>query len=145
MKSRVLLRVAAAFILLGSGLISFGCTYNRMQLESGKTYTIERVESNPIYISWVRAREKNKEMIVTGLLRSHSTYTQGTGHVDVAVIGPGGEPLGKTGVDYNPKTFLRGSRGKESRFEARLPFIPPDGSRIRVTVHFSPEIEKSDL
>jgi hypothetical protein len=116
-----------------------------MQLESGKTYTIERVESNPIYISWVHAREKNNEMIITGLLRSHSTYTQGTGHVDVAVIGPGGESLGKTGVDYNPKAFTRGSRGKKSRFEARIPFIPPDGSRIRVTFHFSPEIEKPDL
>ncbi|RJR46432.1 MAG: hypothetical protein C4576_10895 [Desulfobacteraceae bacterium] len=135
MKSRVHLGVIVALILLCSGLIPAGCTYNRVQLAGGKTFSIERVESSPIYISWVLAEERNDEMVITGLLRSHFTYTQGTGHVDVAVIGPGEELLGQTDVDYAPKTISPRNRGKVSRFETHLPFIPPDGSIIRVGLH----------
>jgi len=144
MKSRVPWTAVTTLILLGSGLILAGCGYNRVQLAGGKVFSIERVESGPIYISWVHAEEMNKEMIVSGLLRSHFTYTQGTGHVDVAVIGPGGELLGQTSVHYDPKTIPTRFRGKESHFEARFPFIPPDGSRIRVKLHYSPVLELKD-
>ncbi|PKN29019.1 MAG: hypothetical protein CVU64_10330 [Deltaproteobacteria bacterium HGW-Deltaproteobacteria-21] len=144
MKSRIRSGVIVSLILLCSGLIPAGCTYNSVQLAGGKNFTIERVESSPIYVSWVYAEEKNKEMIVSGFLRSHFTHTQGTGHVDVAVIAPGGELLGQTSVHYDPKTIPTRFRGKESHFEARFPFLPPDGSRIRVKLHYSPVLELKD-
>jgi hypothetical protein len=140
MKSELGWRCVAGFFLLVPGLILIGCAYNQVLLTGGKAYSIERVHSSPVYVSWVHAKEENNEMIVTGLLRSHFYYTQGTGHVDVAIIGPGSELLLQTSADYDPKTFQR-FRGKESVFVTRIPFVPPDGSRIRVTLHYYPTLE----
>ncbi|RJR51752.1 MAG: hypothetical protein C4576_03095 [Desulfobacteraceae bacterium] len=142
MKSGFLWSCVAALALLASGLVLGGCTYNRVQLAGGKTFSIERVESNPIYISWVYAEEKNEEMIIKGLLRTNSSNTHGTGHIDVAVFGPGGELLGQTSTDYAQKEFRKYRR--EARFETRFPLVPPDGSKIRVALHRLQKIEKGD-
>lgn len=144
MKSRFLWSCLAGFTLLVSGLILTGCAYNRVHLGGGKTYDIERIRSSPIYISWVYAEEENSEMIITGLLRSHFSSSQGTGHVDVAVISPGGELLGQTSTDFAPKTIPSRSRRGGSRFEAHFPFLPPDGARIRLALHDYPELKKGN-
>ena len=143
MKSRVPWSVVAAMILLLPFLILSGCTYNRVQLAGGRTFAVERVESSPIYISWVYAEEQSEAMIIRGFLRTNSSHTHGTGHIDVAVIGPKGGLLEKTSVDYAPKDFSR--VGRESWFEARFAFVPPDGSRIRVALHDSPNLEEGEL
>lgn len=141
MKSRIPWCVAAAMILLFSTLS--GCTYNRVQLAGGRTFAVERVESSPIYISWVDAEEKSEAMIIRGFLRTNSSHSHGVGHIDVAVIGPKGGLLEKASVDYAPKDFSR--IGKESWFEARFAFVPPDGSTIRVALHDSPNLEEGEF
>jgi len=98
-----------------------------------QTFAVERIETTPIYVSWVNAEEKDNEMIVNGFLRTTSSNAQGTGHVDVAVISPEGRLLGLTSTDYAPKDFRK--YRKQARFESRFPFVPPDRSRIRVAVH----------
>lgn len=133
MKSRFRSRWEAGFIFLTMGLILNGCAYNRVQLAGGTSLSIERVESSPIYISWVYAEEQSNEMSISGLLRSHYSPRKGAGHVDVAVIGPGGDLLGKASIDYSPKDISHRSGG--SKFEAQFPFLPPEGSRIRVAFH----------
>jgi hypothetical protein len=143
MQSRSKLRNVVGFTLLFAGLILGGCAYNRMQLANGKTIFVERVESVPIYISWVYAEEKKEGMIVKGLLRSRSSHAHGTGHVDIAVINPIGKLLGEMSVDYTPKEFVKG-RSNESWFEAHLSFLPPDGSRIRVALHHHPDLQQGN-
>jgi hypothetical protein len=142
MKTKIRSKCFAALILLLLGLIPAGCTYNRVQLASGKTFSVERLPSNPIHVSWIHAAEENDGMIVKGLLRTDSSHADGTGHVDVAVIGPGGELLGQTSTDYAPKNFRKYRR--EARFEARFPFVPPEGSRIRVALHQLQRLEKGN-
>jgi hypothetical protein len=117
-----------------------GCTYNRVQLDGGRTFSVERISSVPIYVSWVNAEEKDDGMVIRGILRTNSSHTDGSGHVDVAVLSPGGELLGQTSTDYAPKAFRKYRR--EARFETRFPFVPPDGSRIRVALHQRQGLEK---
>ena len=142
MKSEFLWNCLAVLAFFASGLFLAGCTHNRVQLPGGKTFPVERISSSPLHVSWVHAEQRNHEMVIIGSLTSSSSHARGTGHVDLAVISPGGEMLGKTSVDYAPKTIRRKGSIKQPRFEAHFPFVPPDGSRIRVAIHsYGPEVK----
>jgi hypothetical protein len=135
MKSEKLRSCIAVVAIVGWGLFLPGCTYNRVQLPDGKTFAVERLPSSQLRVSWVHAEQRNHEMVIRGELTGGSSYARGTGHVDLAVIGSGGEILGKTSVGYAPKTIGRKGSARQPRFEAYFPFIPPDGSSIRVALH----------
>jgi hypothetical protein len=75
------------------------------------------------------------ELVINGELTGSSRYAHGTGHVDLAIIGPSGELLAKTSVYYAPKSIGRKGSVRQPRFEARFPLVPPDGSRVRVALH----------
>jgi hypothetical protein len=53
---------AAALVILA------GCTYNIVQLPDGKTFSIDRVPTTPIHISWVHAEEENGHFVIIGVL-----------------------------------------------------------------------------
>lgn len=141
MESKFSTGIIAVLILLFQG----GCAhnYNQLQLSGGKTFEVERIASSPLYISWIHATQNENEMIITGTLRSNMHHTTGAGHVDVAVLDPGDKLLAATSIDYNPKIFHR-FRGEEPNFEVRLPFIPPNGSKIRLKLHYSPILEPNE-
>jgi len=131
----------AALALLASGLVPGGCTYNLVELGE-KKFPLERADTNPIYVSWVSAEEKDGGMIIRGMLSTNSSHVDGAGHIDVAVFSPGGELLGQTSTDYAPKEFRKYRR--EAHFESHFAFVPPDGSRIRLKLHNSSILELKD-
>jgi len=130
--------ILSALILVTSLVFFAGCASDRVNLVDRGTVSIERVPSGGIYISEVRVNQDGDELVVTGRVRRRGHSPVSLGHVDVSIISPEGKTLEQVSTYYSPRIIPSkpGHRRLHgSRFEVRLPTIPPTGSKVRVAYH----------
>ena len=130
--------IFSALIFVTSWVFLTGCAPNRVNLVDNGTVSIERIPSGGIYISKVRVNQEGNEFVVTGRVKRSDHSPLCSGHVYVAIMSPEGKILEQVSTYYSPRFIPRKRDHRRlhgSRFEVRLPFIPPAGSKIRVAYH----------
>ena len=142
-KREPMMQVESSFFLLlacfavGIAYIS-GCSSHRSHLVKVEDLFVETIPSSRVYISDITARQEGDELMISGKVSRRNTPFSGAGHVDIAVISPGGLVIETANVPYTPKILPKtpGARKhRTSRFEARLRCIPPAWTVIRVAYH----------
>ncbi len=113
-----------------------GCASGHVHLVDGGTVFIERVPAKKVYFSRVYVNQDGNELVIAGRLKQRYRSHVGSGHVDIAILNPAGEILGKGSAFYVPGILsAKRSRHRGSRFEVRLPVVPPEGSKVRLEFH----------
>ena len=126
--------VACACILAAACLGAAGCAAKGTDLAAAGVVSLERPPSGRIYVSGAHVRAVGNTLVVSGRVRRLDLSAGGAGHVDVAVIGPGGRVLAQAGTAYIPRIIPR-KGARESYFTVRLDLVPPDGSKVRAVYH----------
>ena len=130
------------FLLLTCFAVSMayisGCSSHRSHLVKMEDLYIEAIPSSLVYLSDITARQEGDELVISGKVSRRKTSFSGAGHVDMAVVSPGGLVIETANVPYTPKILPKtpGARKhRTSRFEARLRCIPPAWTVIRIAYH----------
>ena len=126
--------------LMSAALIVTGCASGPMGLVKTGELFIEPIPSSRVYFSNLTVRQEGTELVIAGSVSRRNSAFFGSGHVDVAVVAPTGEVLWKASVIYTPRKLRKtpGARKhRGSRFEARLPCVPPQKTTIRIAYHAS--------
>lgn len=130
------LRILFVLMILSVSITGWACASNCVNLLKDGTLKLETISSRGYYISKVHANQVNDELEITGKVKRRSYSGTGGGHVDITIISPDGEVLEKLSTFYVPRMIpSRRMHTRESRFEVRLPTIPPTGSKVRVAYH----------
>lgn len=124
------------------GLIDFAMALSGH--EQIDAYPVERISSNGLgKIVTAHARRDARGVFVSGYVEkgfSPGWVTAAWSHIDVVVLDANGQSLEGVATTFSPSEIpasLRGIRGRSSYF-ARLPFVPPPGSTIKVAFHNIP-------
>ena len=125
-------------MILSVSMTGWACASNRVNLLKNGTTKLEIIPSRGIYISRVYVIQDGDKLVIKGTVKRRSSSRAGSGHVDISIVSPEGEVFEKVSTFYIPRIIpskpgRRKSRG--SRFEVRLPTIPPTGSKVRVAYH----------
>jgi len=140
---RPMMKVKGSFFLLltcfavATAYIS-GCSSHRSHLVKMEDLFIETIPSSRVYLSDITARQEGDELVISGKVSRRNTSFSGSGHVDVAVVSPGGLVIDTANIPYTPKILPKtpGARKhRASHFEARLRVIPPKWTVIRIAYH----------
>jgi len=140
MKTGKMQRLGLLFCLVMAVLIASGCATGSGGTFQAEGLVIELTHTPMVSFSKLAASQEGAQLVLTGNLRRRNQAFSGRGHVDVAVISPAGEVLAQKSVIYSPKILSKtpGARNhRPSRFEARLNYVPPQGSTIKVSYHAS--------
>ncbi|MBW1852732.1 MAG: hypothetical protein JRJ15_15185 [Deltaproteobacteria bacterium] len=130
------LRILYVLIVVSVSMAVCACASKRVNLLKDGTIKLERVPSRGYYISSVYVNQNGDELVITGRVKRRSRAGSGSGHVDIAVVSADGDVLEQISTLYKPRIILtRKMHTRESYFEARLPTIPPMGSKVRVAYH----------
>jgi hypothetical protein len=130
-KRWILISLLVAVCLVAS--ISAGYATDRVNLVHNKLVTIVKVSTERIHISYIFAFQEGDKLLVSGTVkRRHLTGGPGTGHVDIAVMGPDGSTIKESSVPHIPRIIPRREE-RESRFTARIPVVVSKGSVIRIS------------
>ena len=131
-----LLWVAAAGAHMG------GCASQFPPLARMGDLYVEFIPSSRVVLSDITARQEGDELVIAGEVRRRNTAFSGIGHVDLAVVSPGGTVINQANAAYTPKILPKtpGARKhRPSHFEVRLYCVPPKGSVIRAAYHGKPD------
>lgn len=105
------------------------------------TVPVERVSRAGGDIVTAHAVADGKGLRVSGLVSKAGMHPPPNGsHIDVFVLDARGKITAAVATDYLPRQIprrIRASMGY-SRYFARLPFIPPSGSKVQVVFHGTP-------
>ncbi len=115
-----------------------GCSSHRSHLVKVEDLFIETIPSSWVYLSDITARQEGGELVISGKVSRRNTSFYGSGHVDMAVVSPGGLVIATANVPYTPKILPKtpGARKhRASRFEVSLRCIPPAWTVIRIAYH----------
>ena len=115
-----------------------GCSYQGLRLKRMGDLLIEPIPSSRASFSDIIAEQKGDELVISGKVSRLNPAFSGAGHVDMAVVSPGGLVVCKTSVPYTPRVLPKtpGARKHRSaRFEARLSCVPPRESIVRIAFH----------
>ena len=119
-----------------------GCAsqhFSLVQVEGG--LFVEPIPSSRVSLSNIIVRQEGDELVITGEVRRLNAGFSGIGHVDVAVVSPGGTVVNQAHAAHTPKILPKtpGARKhRPSRFEVRLRCVPPKGSVVRAAYHGKP-------
>ena len=114
----------------------FGCISSRINLVRNGTVSVERLQSKGnVYLSGVLVYQEGDELVVSGKAKPRNRHLPTSGHVDIAILSPKGEVIGKQSTSYSPRIIRRKSARRGSQFTARFSVIPPEASRVRLAYH----------
>ena len=121
---------------LATILISGCATTNLDQQVNNASVLFERMPSEDVIVSEVRAVEDADGLIIHGKVKrtARNCCDSARGHVDIAVIGPDGAIVDTVSVPYSPRNIPKG-KTRSARFTARLPYKIPADVPLRVTYH----------
>ncbi len=115
-----------------------GCATNRISHTNQLSVPFELVSSEDAHISKAYAYEDGSELVVSGKVKrnAQNCCDPARGHVDIAVLGPGGNILDVISTLYSPRNIPK-ARSRTSRFVVRLPYTLPEVAAIRLAHHSS--------
>jgi hypothetical protein len=124
--------------LVTTGMFLSGCSPKHANLITKTGVSIETIHSAGAHISDVAVSEDGNELVITGKVSRLNRAISGSGHVDVTIRDFAGNVIDKGTVPYTPAILPEtpGARKhKGSRFEVRLRYALPVGSKIQVSYH----------
>lgn len=139
-----ILKFFCVLIILFVSMAGLACASKRINLIKNGTRKLEIIPSRGIHISKVYVIQEGDRLLIKGTVKRRSSYNVGSGHIDISIISPEGEVLEKASTNFIPRIIpSRPGRRKSlgSRFEVRLPTIPPAGSKVHVAYH---RVSKTD-
>ncbi len=104
-----------------------GCVYRHGAIVPERHWRIEFSPPHGPQINGVEVEQTAGELVVTGF----GTQAGSKGGIEVEAARADGEVLGRAKATILPP-FPVPKRGYDYRFRAVLPFVPPDGSVVRV-------------
>ena len=110
-----------------------------VQMEGG--LFVEPIPSSRVSLSNIIVRQEGDELVITGEVRRLNAGFSGIGHVDVAVVSPGGTVINQAHVAHTPKILPKTPGARKHRpalFEVHLRCVPPKGSVVRMAYHGKP-------
>ncbi len=127
-------------ILVGLAVILIalsGCASSRTNLVKNEMVSVERLPSKGnAHIFKVYVYQEGDELVVSGRVTRRFKYLLSSqGHVDIAVLSPKGEVVGKASTSYIPRIIRREGQHRASYFTARFSVIPPKASAVRLSYH----------
>jgi hypothetical protein len=134
-RSNFLKFLFATGLRLATILIS-GCATTNVDQASNASVLFERMPSEDVVVSEVRAVEDADGLVIHGKVRrtARNCCDSARGHVDIAVVGPDGAIVDMLSVPYSPRNIPK-VRSRSSRFTARLPYKIPEDVPLRITYH----------
>lgn len=122
-------RIFVTIAVISMVAMTTGCATMSRDLVRENTLNIEKVSSKIGTVTDVHIVQDESQVRIYGEL-THSTLGRGTipGHVDLEVIGPDGDVLEQTTIEYHRRSM----KSKISTFHSTLQTMPPVGSTIRV-------------
>ena len=102
---------------------------------------VEPIPSSRVSLSNIIVRQEGDELVITGEVRRLNAGFSGIGHVDVAVVSPGGTVINQAHVAHTPKILPKTPGARKHRpalFEVHLRCVPPKGSVVRMAYHGKP-------
>ena len=120
---------------LATILIS-GCATTNVDRVSDASVLFERMPSEDVVVSEVRAVEDADGLVIHGKVKrtARNCCDSARGHVDIAVVGPDGAIVDMITVPYSPRNIPKG-KTRSARFTARLPYKIPEDVPLRITYH----------
>jgi hypothetical protein len=119
------------FCVQAALIISCG---GRTNLVKAGVFAVEEASPAGIKFAETNVYRENGGLLVTGkLLRTYRSKSY-PGHVDIALVAPGGKVVGTASVK-NKMPFIGRSKRKTSSFRAKFTTVPPEGSTIHVRFH----------
>jgi hypothetical protein len=111
-----------------------GCATSQASISDIGNTRVEILPSgdNRVEITRADAYRAGDELVITGkAVRQRLLFTSDKGHIDIAVIGPGGEQvkLGTAEYRHHP------SRQRVSSFKVRFPDAFEQGTKVRMIFH----------
>ena len=127
-------------ILLGLAVVLIalsGCASSRTNLVKNGMVSVERLPSKGnAHIFKVYVYQEGDELVVSGRVTRRFKYLLSSqGHVDIAILSPKGEVIGKASTSYIPRIVRREGQHRASYFTARFSVIPPKASTVRLSYH----------
>ena len=125
----------ATGLRLATILIS-GCATTNVDRVSDASVLFERMPSEDVVVSEVRAVEDADGLVIHGKVKrtARNCCDSARGHVDIAVVGPDGAIVDMLSVPYSPRNIPKG-KTRSARFTARLPYKIPEDVPLRITYH----------
>lgn len=138
-----MMKIKGSLFLLLTGFVAAaacisGCSSQGSHLVKMGDLFIETIPSSQVYFSDIIAGREGNELVISGKVSRRNTSFSGAGHVDVAVVSPGGLVIDAAHVPYIPKILPKtpGARKhRSSRFETRLQCVPPEWTVVRIAYH----------
>lgn len=121
--------LAKAVIATGLVLTGVGCAPQQDVIATGEV-RLEQLPPGSRSLRSIRAYERDGKLAVSGTW----SVNPRRGHVDVTLLSPDGEILAETRTRFMTPSHHR--QRHPSQFYTQLNVTPPDGSVLRVTLHF---------
>jgi hypothetical protein len=141
LRKRISLYLLMIWYLAVMGIGFGGCASRYSSLDHMEGLFVEHIHSSRVSLSNIVVGQEGDELVISGEVRRLNTAFSGMGHVDVAVVSPGGAVINQVNAAYTPKILPKtpGARKhRPSRFLVRMYCAPPKGSTIRVAYHGKP-------
>ncbi len=136
----IIILVALAIVLIALS----SCTSSRTNLVKNEMVSVELLPSKGnARIFKVYIYQEGDKLVVSGRVRRFfKNRPTSRGHVDIAVLSPKGEVIGKASTSYIPRIIRREGQHRASYFTARFSVIPPKASTVRLSYHAQSAIHK---
>jgi len=131
--------VEIAICIAIAAMVVQGCALHRINLVTKGVVTVERIPTKRVCVVSAYVLQDGDEIIVAGRVKPcppRDTVTTG-GHVDISIFDPDGTLLKQVTSRYVPRIIPR-KRMRSSRYQAFIPMVLPQGSKVRVGFHDSP-------
>ncbi len=102
---------------------------------------VEPIPSSRVSLSNIIVIQEGDKLVITGEVRRLNAAFSGIGHVDVAVVSPGGTVINQAHAPHKPKILPKTPGARKHRpalFEVHLYCVPPRGSVVRMAYHGKP-------
>ena len=111
-----------------------GCAINGTNISQNGTVTIERIDSETLFMPWADAYEEGNNLMIRGVIEQrYQSSNSLKAHVDVTIIDSNGQLLKetKTANVYVPRN-LPGKGIKWVRFNLTVPMMVSKGTTIKL-------------
>jgi hypothetical protein len=127
-------RNVVSMLLFFVALKCVACGAAQVDLAKARTATITTLPSETHELYAVFIYQQEDDLVIYGKIKKTQGFCITPGHIDVAIVGKGGEILSSFGIPIERRAKERpGWFG--AHYRARIPLIVPHGTEVRLAFH----------
>ena len=121
-------------VLIVLATMNCGCSTGTEKVQEPKSTRIEVLQVGRTQLSFVKTREQDDALIVSGVVAPRGRRTSGGhGHIDVEMYDANGAKVAERSVTYEPHHL---ARREQTRFRAKFDRPVPKNGKLVVRHHF---------